>query len=112
MVREQGLYAQVVMLHRKHLNITEANKNKNKDKLKFQGQSARSKRWFDLDFDWIEENHSTCETGFYLKIYQMHEETQDTNIFNMFEVLIRNTKCAEEISFTVRPQCLIIVKIH
>ena len=55
METEQGLYAQVVMLRRKDLKTTEANKNKNEAKFKFQGQSARSQRWFDLDFDWIEE---------------------------------------------------------
>ena len=39
-------------------------KIKNKYKCKFQGQSTRSQRWFGLDFDWIEENFSTCDTGF------------------------------------------------
>ena len=34
---EQGLYVQVVMLCRKYLKITEANKNKNEAKFKFQG---------------------------------------------------------------------------
>ena len=50
MATEQVLYEQVVMLRRKDLNITEANKNKNEYKFKFQGQSAISHRWFDLDF--------------------------------------------------------------
>ena len=53
MVREQGLYAQVVMLHRKDLKITESNKNRNEAKFKFQGQSAISQRCFDIDCDWI-----------------------------------------------------------
>ena len=44
MASEQGLYAQVVMLHQKELKITEANKNKNEDKFKFQCKSARSQR--------------------------------------------------------------------
>ena len=39
------------MLRRKDFKITEANKNKNEAKFKFPGQSARSQRWFDLDFD-------------------------------------------------------------
>ena len=69
---EQGLYVQVVMLRQKDLKITEANKNKNKAKLKFQGQSARSQGWFDLDFDWIEENFSTREPELYKKIFQSH----------------------------------------
>ena len=34
---EQGLYAQVVMICRKDLKITEENKNKNEAKFKFQG---------------------------------------------------------------------------
>ena len=38
---EQGLYARVVVLHRKYLKFTEANKNKNEAKFKFQGQSVR-----------------------------------------------------------------------
>ena len=63
---EQVLYAQFVMLCRKGLKITEANKNKNEAKFKFQGRSARSQRWFGLDFDWIEENFSTHEPDFYV----------------------------------------------
>ena len=31
-------------------------RNKNEAKFKFQGQFARSQRWFDLDFDLIEVN--------------------------------------------------------
>ena len=31
----------------------------NEDKFKFQGQSARSKGWFDVNFDCIEENFGT-----------------------------------------------------
>ena len=42
-----------------------ANNNRNKAKFKFQGQSARSQRWFDLDFDWIELNFITREPDFY-----------------------------------------------
>ena len=51
---EQGLYAQVIILRRKYLKIVAANKNKNEAIFKFQGQSIRSQRYFDLDFDWIE----------------------------------------------------------
>ena len=50
---EQVLYAQVVNLRRKDLKFIAANKNKNEAKFKFQGQSARSQRWFDLEFDCI-----------------------------------------------------------
>ena len=51
MAMEQGLYSQVVKLRRKYNKFIAENKNKNEDKFKFQGLSARSKRWFDLDFD-------------------------------------------------------------
>ena len=81
------------------MNIIEANKNKYVDKFKFQGQSARSQRWFDLDFDWIEEDFGTREPDFYRKIYQRHEKIQDTNTFKMFEVPIINKKCVEEMRF-------------
>ena len=69
---EKGLNAQVVVLCKNYLKITEANTNKNEDKLKIQGQSARSQGWFDLDFDWIEENFSTREPELYKKIFQSH----------------------------------------
>ena len=67
---EQGLYAQVVILCRKDLELIAANKNKNEDKFKFQGLSARSKRWFDPDFDWIEVNFSRREPDFYKKLFK------------------------------------------
>ena len=56
MEMEQGLYVQVITLHRKYLKFVAAYKNKNEAKFKFRGQSARSQCWFDLDFDWIEVN--------------------------------------------------------
>ena len=64
------------MLCRKYFKITEANKIKNEDKFQFQGQSARSQRWFDLDFDWIEETFSTHEPDLSRKIYQSYDETK------------------------------------
>ena len=56
---EQGLYEKFVNLHQKDLKSTAANGEKNESTFKFQGQSARSQRWFNLDFDWIEVNFST-----------------------------------------------------
>ena len=53
---EQSLYAQVIMFWRKDLKFDAADKNKNASKFKFQGQSARSQLWFDLDLDWIDIN--------------------------------------------------------
>ena len=96
---EQGLYAQVVMLRQKDLNITEENKNKNEDKFKFQGHSARSQHWFDLDFDCIDEIFSTLGPDFYRQIYQTHDITQDKNTFKSFQVPIGNIKCVEEMKF-------------
>ena len=93
MAMEQGLYAQVFMLCQKYLNITEAIIIINEAKFKFQGQSSRSYCWFGLDCDWIEENFRTREPDFYKKIYQRHDEIQDTNTFKMFEVPLLNSKC-------------------
>ena len=58
---EKGLYAQVVKISRKDLEFIAEDRNNNEAKLKFQGKSARSQRWFDIDFDWIEVNLSTRE---------------------------------------------------
>ena len=54
MATEQGIYAQVVKLFRKDFKFVVTDKNENEAKFKFRGLSARSKRWFDLDLDWIE----------------------------------------------------------
>ena len=80
------------MFIRKDLKITEWNKNKNKAKYKFQGQSAMSQCWFDLDFGCIGVNFSTLEPEFYRDISQGRDDTQDTNTFKIFEVPIRNSK--------------------
>ena len=72
------------------MKLIAANKNKNEAKFKFQGQSSISRRWFDLDFDWTEVNFSTHEPDFYKKLFQNHENTQDTNTFKFFQVPIGN----------------------
>ena len=69
------------MIRREDLNFVATDKNKNEAKFKFQGQSARSQQWFDLDLDWIEEKFSTCEPDFYKKPFQIHDDTQDINTF-------------------------------
>ena len=66
---------------------------------KFQGQSARSQHWFDLEFDWIEVNFSTRETDFYKNIFQSHNNTPDKNEFKLFQVPIRNSICVETFKF-------------
>ena len=90
MATEQGLYAQVVMLRRKYLKFIAENNNKNEAKFKFQGHSARSQRWFDLDFDCIGVNFSTREPNVYKKLFQIHDDTQDTSTFKLFQVPIGN----------------------
>ena len=63
MALENGLYAQVFMILRRELDdIKEKDKTK---KYNFQGQSARTKHWFDLDHEWLKENFMTCEPDFY-----------------------------------------------
>ena len=66
---EQGLYAQVIKLRRKDLKFIASNKNKNEAKFKFQGQSEKSQRWFDLEFDWIGVNISTREPDLYKETF-------------------------------------------
>ena len=84
MTTEQGLHSKIVIIRRKDLKITEANRNRNKAKFKFQGQYEILQRWFDLDFDCIEVNFSTRETDFYRRIFQGHDDTQDINKFQTF----------------------------
>ena len=74
-------------------------KIKNESKFKFQGQSARSQLWFDLDLDWIDVNFSTCEPGFYKKLFQSHDDRQDKDTFKTFQVPIGNTKVVKSFMF-------------
>ena len=83
MLMEQGFYAPVVMLSRKYSIFNYANKNKNEAKFKFQGQSASSQSWFDLDFDLNKISLITRETDLYKKLFQSHDNTQDTNKFKI-----------------------------
>ena len=78
------------------MKTTEANINKNEDKFKFQGHSARSQRWFDIDFDWTEDIFSARKPDLYKKIYQKHDKAQDTNTFRIFEVPTGNSKFVEK----------------
>ena len=52
MAMEKVLYSQVVMiLQKESYNKKE---KENTKKYKFQGQSARSRSWLDLDHEWLE----------------------------------------------------------
>ena len=53
------------MISQKDLKFIAENEDKNEAKFKFQGQSARSQRWFDHDSDRIELNFSTSNPDFY-----------------------------------------------
>ena len=63
MALENGLYAQVVVIHR--MESYDKKENDKKNLYKFQGQSARTKHWFDLDHECLKENLMTCEPYFY-----------------------------------------------
>ena len=63
MATEQGLYAQVVMIRRRE--SYDKNEKGNTKKYNFRGKSARSRRWFDLDHEWLEENFRTRGPDFY-----------------------------------------------
>ena len=96
---EQWLYVQVLNISRKDLKFSAENMNKNGAKFKFQDQSEISQRWFGLHFDCIEVNFSTCEPDLYQKLFHSHDDTQDINIFKLFQVPIGNSKCAETFKF-------------
>ena len=99
MAIEKKLYAQVVKLRRKALKFFAADKNKTDAKFKFQGQSARSQLWFDLELDWIDINVSTCEPDFYKKLFQSHDDNQDDITFKKFHVPIGNAKFGKSFKF-------------
>ena len=81
MAMEQSLYAQVIKFRRKALKFDVADENKKESKFKFQGQSARSQLWFDLDLDWIDMNFSTRKPDFYKKLFQSHDNEKNINTF-------------------------------
>ena len=99
MAMEQILYSQVIRIRRKDLKFIVTDKNKIEAKFKFQGQSAGSQRWFDLDFGWIEVNFSTREPVFYKKLFQSHDDTQDKNTLKIFQIPIGNAKYVESFKF-------------
>ena len=63
------------------MKFVATDKIKKEAKFKFQGQSARSQSWFDLDFDCIEVNFITRELDLYKKLFQRHGDTQDNITF-------------------------------
>ena len=87
------------MFRRKDLKFDAADKNKNESNFKFQGQSGRSRLWFDLVLDWIDFNFSTSEPDFYKKLFQNHENEQETDTFRTFQVPIGNAKVVKSFVF-------------
>ena len=96
---EKSLYAQIIKFRRKDLIFYEADKNKNESKFKFQGQSARSQLWFDINLDQIDMSFSTHEPDFYKKLFQSYENKQDKDTFKTFQVPIRNAKVLKSFMF-------------
>ena len=85
---EQGLYSQVVMIHKKDLDGK--NEKEKTEKYNFQYKSARSKCWIDLDHEWLEEIFKTGEPEFYKKLYQINIKGEEMKIYQFFVVLIDN----------------------
>ena len=91
----------MIRIRQKGLKFVATDKNKNEAKFKFQGQYARSQRWFDIGLYWIEINFSTREPDFYKKLFQSHDDTQGNNTFKIFQVPIGNAKCVESFKFRI-----------
>ena len=68
-------------------------------KYNFQEKSARSRHWFDLDHEWLEENPMTREPDFYKKLNQTNTRDDDTKTYQIFGVPIINKKTTEKIQF-------------
>ena len=63
MAMEQGLHAQAVIILQKYSYNKKGEENT--EKYNFQVKSSRSRRWFDLDHEWLEEKLLTREPDFY-----------------------------------------------
>ena len=48
-----------------HFKSDDKKEKENTEKHNFQGQSARTKGWFDIDHEWLKENFITRELDFY-----------------------------------------------
>ena len=66
--------------------------NENIKKYQFQGKSARSTHWFDLDHEWLEEKFFTIEPDLYKLLYKMNTEGQDMEKYQILSILMGNTK--------------------
>ena len=71
----------------------------NTTKYNFQVQSARSRRWFYPDNEWLKKNFITREPDFYGKLYQTKFRGDDTKTFQIFGVPIGNEKITRKVQF-------------
>ena len=56
-----------------HLSESDTKKEKeNTKKYIFQGHQAKSRRWFNLDHEWLKENLRTHEPDFYRKYIKLN----------------------------------------
>ena len=65
----------------------------------FQGQSATSRRWFDLFHEQLKDNFRTRELYLYRKMYQTKVRDDDTKTFQIFRVPIGNAKITRKVKF-------------
>ena len=97
MAMDRGLYVQVVMICRRE--SYDKKETKNIKKYNFQGKSARSRRWFNIDYQWLKEKFRTLEPYFYRKLYQTKFRGDDTKTYQIFGVIIGNAKITRKVQF-------------
>ena len=95
----QGLCAQIGKLRRKDLKLTAENKIKNEAKFKFQGQSAISQHWFDLDFDWIDVNLSHANLIYIRNLFRAAMIHKIKIHIKYFKFQLKKSKCVETFKF-------------
>ena len=99
---EESLYAQVVRIRPKSLVQKKYTREKPKRRYLFQGQSAISKHWFDLDIELVEEKFSTREPQFYNRLFQTNIEVKSGITYPVFTVPIGNSKEKGEIEYNLQ----------
>ena len=83
MALKNWLYAQVVMIRRRELDYK--NQKYKTEIYNFQGQSAKTKHWFDHDHECLKENFKTREPDFCKELYQTKFRGDNTKNIKYFE---------------------------
>ena len=83
----------VSMIRQQYLGNKTLKENTNKCHL--QGQSERSKRWNDIDSEWLEETFCTREPDLHTKLYKINTEGHEMETHQIFVALMGNTKITE-----------------